>query len=154
MTALTRRAALAALGACLAAPAFAADDPASTVREALRKAQRGESLADMIAAPDAATFFTADLLARLTRADVAALFPKMGPLSGAGGDAPPRLLAMRTLRRRRDEARVEATLRPRGRGERPWTTHFLLIRENQRWRIDDLWIAHEGGTLRDRMGRT
>ena len=148
----SRRAVLfTALAAGLATPALAADDPASTVRELLRRNQRGETLADALAAPDAASLFTADLLARLTGADLAALTT---PLRRPADEAtPPHLLAMRTLRRGRDEARVEATLRPRGRGRRPWTTHFALRRENGRWRIDDLWIAGEGGTLRDRAGR-
>lgn len=154
MTRLSRRALLGAALGVVAAPALAADDPGSTVREMLRRAQRGDSLADVIAAPDAAALFTADLLARLTAVDLARLLAGFGPLSGPPDDAaPPRLLAMRTLRRRRDEARVEATLRPRGRARRPWTTHFVLARENGRWRVDDLWIEGEGGTLRDRAGR-
>jgi hypothetical protein len=148
--ALTRRAALTGL-ALAPLPAFAADDPGSTVRELLRRAQRGGSLADAVAAPDAASFFTADLLARLTGVDVDALFPGAGPLAAHEDvGAAPRLLAMRTLRRGRDEARVEATMRARGRGRRPWTTHFILLRENGRWRVDDLWIEGQDGTLRGR----
>lgn len=151
---LTRRAALIGALGLTAQGAFAADDPGSTARELLRRAQRGESLGDAVAAPDAASYFTADLLARLTGVDVDALFPGAGPLAEHGeGGASPRLLAMRTLRRRRDEARVEATLRPRGRGRRPWTTHFALIRENGRWRVDDLWIEGQAGSLRERAGR-
>lgn len=154
MTAPTRRAlTLGALAACLPAPARAADDPASTVREAIRRAQRGDGLAAQIAAQDAAASFTADLLARLGGADVATLFAAADPLRGAPDAGPPRLLAMRTLRRRRDEARVEAALREPGRARRPWTTHFALRRESGRWRIDDLWIEGAGGTLRDRAGR-
>lgn len=151
----TRRAAfLGLLVASFAAPALAADDPASTVREALRRAQSGRTLAQLVAASDAAAFFTADLLARLTDVDLAALYPSLRPFGGPGDEAtPPRLLAMRTLRRRRDLARVEATLRPRGRGRRPWTTHFALRRERGRWRIDDLWIENEPGTLRERAAR-
>lgn len=151
---LTRRAALfGALAAAAPTPTLAADDPASTVRELLRRGQRGETLESALAAPDAAAFFTADLLARLTNANLAALPSPLARLGGPGDEAtPPHLLAMRTLRRGRDEARVEATLRPRGRGRRPWTTHFALRRENRRWRVDDLWIAGDGPTLRERAG--
>ena len=149
---ITRRAAVfGAIAAGSATAAEAADDPASTVRDLLRRAQRGQTLPELVAAPDAAAYFTADLLARLTNIDVPALFPGLRPLGGPGDDeAPPRLLAMRTLRRRRDTALVVATLRPRGRGRRPWTTAFALRHENRRWRIDDLWIESDERTLRER----
>lgn len=147
----TRRAlCLGALFAPLAAEA--ADDPGSVVREALRRAVRGQSLADMLAAPDAATMFTRDLLAQAqgSAADVALedFHPFSGPPDQPG---PPRLLALRILKRQRDLAFVEATLRARGRRRRPWTTYFTLRRDGRLWRIDDLRIDDQPGALRARL---
>ncbi|QLP97804.1 MAG: hypothetical protein HZY79_11040 [Rhodoblastus sp.] len=91
---LTRRAALfGALAAAAPTPTLAADDPASTVRELLRRGQRGETLESALAAPDAAAFFTADLLARLTNANLAALPSPLARLGGPGDEATRRIFS-------------------------------------------------------------
>lgn len=148
---LTRRAlCIGALFAPLAAEA--ADDPGSVAREALRRALRGQTLADMLAAPDAAALFSADLRAQARSAAADVALEDFHPFAGAPDEpGPPRLLAFRILKRQRDLAFVEATLRARGRRRRPWTTHFTLRRENKAWRIDDLRIENQPGSLRARL---